>query len=78
MDFEIIGAIRAIEPIAIGAGIRDRRRLQRLYGKDGGENCVVSRPYASQMVRFTQQSSTGTKRMGSEGRNLRWNSLCSI
>jgi len=33
MDFEIIGDITAIEPIAVGTGIRDRRRLQRLYGK---------------------------------------------
>ncbi len=33
MDFEIIGNITAIEPIAVGRAIRDRRRLQRLYGK---------------------------------------------
>ena len=33
MDFEIIGNITAIEPIALGSGIRDRGRLQRLYGK---------------------------------------------
>ncbi len=33
MDFEIIGNIAAIEAIAVGSGIRDRRRLQRLYGK---------------------------------------------
>jgi hypothetical protein len=33
MTFEIIGAITAIEPIAVGTGIRDRRRLQRLFGK---------------------------------------------
>lgn len=33
MDFEIIGEITAIKPIALGHGIRDRRRLQRLYGK---------------------------------------------
>ena len=33
MDFEIIGTISAIEPIAVGTGILDRRRLQRLYGK---------------------------------------------
>jgi hypothetical protein len=33
MDFEIIGNITAIEPIAAGGSIRDRRRLQRLYGK---------------------------------------------
>jgi len=33
MDFEIIGNIAASEPIALGGGIRDRRRLQRVYGK---------------------------------------------
>src|SRR3990172_218164 len=33
MDFEIVGEISAIEPIAVGRGIRDRRRLQRAYGK---------------------------------------------
>ncbi len=33
MDFEIIGDITAIEPIAVRHRIRDRRRLQRLYGK---------------------------------------------
>ncbi len=33
MDFEIIGDIIAIEPIAVRFRIRDRRRLQRLYGK---------------------------------------------
>jgi hypothetical protein len=33
MDFEIVGRIMAIEPIAAGRGIRDRRRLQRMYGK---------------------------------------------
>ena len=33
MDFEIIGNITAVEQIASGRGIRDPRRLQRLYGK---------------------------------------------
>ena len=33
MDFEIIGNITPIKPIAAGRSIRDRRRLQRLYGK---------------------------------------------
>ena len=33
MDFEIVGDISAIERIAVGRSIRDRRRLQRLYGK---------------------------------------------
>jgi hypothetical protein len=33
VDFELIGSITAIEPIATGHGIRDRKRLQRVYGK---------------------------------------------
>ena len=33
MDFEIIGNITDVEPIATGPGIRDRRRLRRLYGE---------------------------------------------
>ncbi len=33
MDFEIIGPIRDIEPIAVGRGIWDLARLQRQYGK---------------------------------------------
>ena len=33
MDFEIIGDITDIEIIAIGTGIRNRKRLQKQYGK---------------------------------------------
>jgi hypothetical protein len=33
MDFELAGAIDSIEPIVVGRRIRDRRRLQRAYGK---------------------------------------------
>jgi hypothetical protein len=33
MDFEIVGDVRSIERIAVGRGIRDRRRLERRYGK---------------------------------------------
>jgi hypothetical protein len=32
MDFEIISEIAAVEIIAVGEGVRDRRRLQRCYG----------------------------------------------
>jgi hypothetical protein len=32
-DFQIVGAIKRIEPIAMGRGVRDRRRLERAYGK---------------------------------------------
>lgn len=34
MDFEIIGEISEIQIIASGRGIRDRKRLQKEYGKD--------------------------------------------
>jgi len=33
MDFKIIGDVTAIEPIAVGQGIRHRRRLRKVYGK---------------------------------------------
>lgn len=33
MDFEILGAIRDTQPIAIGTGIRDVARLHKLYGR---------------------------------------------
>lgn len=32
MNFEILGEITNIETIAIGSGIRDIRRLRRMYG----------------------------------------------
>ena len=32
MDFEIIGEITSVEIIAVGPGIKDRRRLRRHYG----------------------------------------------
>ncbi len=33
MDFEIVGEITGVETIASGAGVRDRARLRRLYGR---------------------------------------------
>jgi len=33
MEFEIISAITNIETFAAGLGVRDRKRLWRLYGK---------------------------------------------
>jgi hypothetical protein len=32
MDFEILGRISNITPIATGSAIRDHRRLQKVYG----------------------------------------------
>jgi hypothetical protein len=33
MDFEVLGQIKNIEAIAIGRGVDDRARLNKLYGK---------------------------------------------
>ena len=33
MDFEFVDELADIEGIAVGRGVRDARRLQRLYGK---------------------------------------------
>ena len=33
MDFEIIGRITDIQPIAVGRGVYDRTRLNKVYGK---------------------------------------------
>jgi len=33
MDFEIVGQIKNIEPIAAGRGVHGRTRLNKLYGK---------------------------------------------
>jgi hypothetical protein len=37
-DFEIIGNITNIEPIAVGSSIRDIAHLRRAYGYAVGEN----------------------------------------
>ncbi len=33
MDFEIVGEIENIESIAVGRGVQNRSRLNKLYGK---------------------------------------------
>jgi hypothetical protein len=33
MDFEILGAVSETETIAVGRGIRDLRRLERIHGR---------------------------------------------
>ncbi|WP_083924854.1 hypothetical protein [Lamprocystis purpurea] len=33
MDFEVVGSISSIEPVAVGAGIRDLPRFRKQYGK---------------------------------------------
>lgn len=33
MDFDVVSQITEIETIAIGVGVRDRKRLWKMYGK---------------------------------------------
>ena len=33
MDFEVVSLVRNVEPIALGVGVRDRKRLNKFYGK---------------------------------------------
>ena len=33
MDFELVGEIREVQPIAVGRGVRGLARLRRRYGK---------------------------------------------
>ena len=33
MDFEVVGPIRAVDTIAVGPAVRERRRLSRRYGR---------------------------------------------
>ena len=33
MDFEILGIVRSIEPIAVGKGIRDLSRIRKQHGR---------------------------------------------
>jgi hypothetical protein len=39
MDFEIIGEIVGVETIAVGAGIRNLRRLRKRYGHGRWRKC---------------------------------------
>jgi len=59
MDFEIIGKITGIEPIALGRGIRDRRRLQSSMAKGGGESFAGSVRFALSMVHWYEADGIG-------------------
>ncbi len=65
MQFEIIGEIRSVELIESGRRVRDRRRLNREYGRGAWRNSRESQPFVSAMVRFSKQNFTGIKRMAS-------------
>lgn len=60
--FKIIGQISDVEKIASGKGIRERRRLSKLYGGRRWGNSREPRWCSSQMVGWVMPSCTGTKR----------------
>ncbi len=62
MDFEILGNIAAIEPFALGGSIRDRRGLQRVYGKGRWKKLKGIATFWS-VVLYAQPRCTGTRRM---------------
>jgi hypothetical protein len=63
MYFELIGRIRQVETIAAAHSIRDRARLRRLYGRDGGASARGSRRFVSQMDSYAKPKSIGTRRL---------------
>lgn len=69
MDFEIIGEITHIEPIAIEGSIRDLARLRKQYGQAAGENSKGLLWYVCEMVRYVLLKSIGTRPTVSGRRN---------
>jgi len=47
MDFEIVSEITNIENIASGVGVRDRKRLRRMYGTGRWRKRKALHPFAS-------------------------------
>ena len=71
MHFEILSAISQVETFAIGSGIREVARLQRLYGAAVGANAKASLAFDWPMDRSTSLKYTGTKPPASGGGNSR-------
>ena len=65
MDFEIVGLIKDIQPIAVGRGVDDRTRLNKLYGKGRWRKLKGFASVRLPEIRSTQQSFIGTRPMGS-------------
>ena len=53
MDFEIVGELSSIEPMAVGRGVRVRSRLNRVYGK-GRRRKLRGFASVRQMVQFIE------------------------
>jgi hypothetical protein len=75
MFFEIVGRISAIETIASGKGIRENRRLRKLYG--GGKWKKLKGTAMVKLADGTmcQLSCIGTKPTASPQKSLRLNAF---
>ena len=62
--FKIIGQISDVEKIASGKGIRERRRLSKLYGGRRWGNSREPRWCSSQMVGWVMPSCNGNEAHG--------------
>jgi hypothetical protein len=69
MYFKVVGDISEVETIATGSGIRERRRLWKIYGKVDGGRKKALRTFALVMGRLSKQNFTGTKLMELGARN---------
>jgi hypothetical protein len=58
MDFEVVGDISGIETIATEAGIRERGRLRKRYGRGGGASEKVSQKFGFHQAILSEQSYT--------------------
>jgi len=62
-DFEIIGKIEQIEPIAVGTRIREIARLRKIFGAGRWRKLKGMRPCGLKIVQFSASSSIGMKHM---------------
>jgi len=61
--FKIVGKISDIETIASGKGIREARRLRKLYGGHAGENGKELRPFNLRVARYDMPRCIGMRPM---------------
>jgi hypothetical protein len=69
MDFELVGPVRDIEPIALGRAIRELARLRRRYGR--GRWRKLKGIARVRLIEFILLRYIGTKLTVSDGKNSR-------
>jgi hypothetical protein len=71
MDFELVGQIRDIQPIAVGRAIRELARLRKRYGSERWRKLKESLGCASLTEQFILLRYIGTKLTVSDARSSR-------